>query len=122
MGFCASKEDQELAKQNADIEKDLKATKVALKSEIKMLLLGAGESGKSTILKQMQLIHGAGYSQQERESFREIVFSNVSQSMKTMLEAMEVLKIPLGNPENKKYAQVILELPPQVCSRSSFRH
>ena len=31
--------------------------------------IGAGESGKSTVVKQMKIIHGDGYSQQELESF-----------------------------------------------------
>lgn len=61
-----------------------------------MLLLGAGESGKSTILKQMKLIHEGGYSRDERESFREIIFSNTVQSMRVILEAMESLELPLG--------------------------
>ena len=30
---------------------------------------GAGESGKSTVVKQMKIIHGDGYSTQELESF-----------------------------------------------------
>lgn len=30
---------------------------------------GAGESGKSTVVKQMKIIHGDGYSPQELESF-----------------------------------------------------
>ena len=33
------------------------------------LVSGAGESGKSTVVKQMKIIHGDGYSQQELESF-----------------------------------------------------
>lgn len=33
------------------------------------LASGAGESGKSTVVKQMKIIHGDGYSQQELESF-----------------------------------------------------
>ncbi|CAG8574821.1 5706_t:CDS:2 [Acaulospora colombiana] len=37
-----------------------------------MLLLGAGESGKSTILKQMKLIHDGGYSPEERDYFDSI--------------------------------------------------
>lgn len=40
-----------------------------------MLLLGAGESGKSTILKQMKLIHEGSYNNEERESYKEIIFS-----------------------------------------------
>lgn len=31
---------------------------------------GAGESGKSTVVKQMKIIHGDGYSQTELESFK----------------------------------------------------
>ena len=37
---------------------------------IKLLLLGSGESGKSTIVKQMKIIHDNGYSLAERELFR----------------------------------------------------
>ena len=47
-----------------------------------MLLLGAGESGKSTILKQMKLIHEGSYSDTERETYKEIIFSNTIQSMR----------------------------------------
>lgn len=55
---------------------------------------GAGESGKSTILKQMTLIHGKGYSDQEKDAFKEIIFSNTVQSMRVLLEAMDLMAIP----------------------------
>ena len=52
------------------------------KNEIKMLLLGAGESGKSTVLKQMKLIYIDGYNAQERDAYKEIIYSNTILSMR----------------------------------------
>ena len=49
----------------AQMAKDLEAEKKI----IKMLLLGAGESGKSTIFKQMKIINKDGYSEKERKEF-----------------------------------------------------
>jgi guanine nucleotide-binding protein subunit alpha len=109
-----SAEDKELKKQNDDIDSALKKEKQQLRNEVKMLLLGAGESGKSTILKQMQLIHGAGYSAEERETFREIVFSNTVQSMRVIVEAMANMGIPLGDPANEPHRAVMMELPTQI--------
>jgi len=44
--------------------------------EIDLLLLGAAESGKSTILKQMRIIHKADYGLEERIMFKPIVYAN----------------------------------------------
>ena len=54
--------------------------------EIKLLLLGSGESGKSTIVKQMKIIHGNGYSEAERILFRPVVFCNAVQSLYTIIK------------------------------------
>ena len=61
--------------------------------QVKLLLLGAGECGKSTILKQMQIIHGKGYPEEERKEYVPIIYANTVQSMMTILNAMENLEI-----------------------------
>ena len=54
---------KQLAKEQVkEMSKDVQVTKI--------LLLGAGESGKSTIFKQMKVIHKDGYSEAERKGFR----------------------------------------------------
>ncbi|KAJ8951952.1 hypothetical protein NQ318_013622 [Aromia moschata] len=58
------------------IDRDLRADGERAASEVKLLLLGAGESGKSTIVKQMKIIHELGYSKEEYEQYRPVVYSN----------------------------------------------
>jgi len=58
---------------------------------IKMLLLGAGESGKSTIFKQMKVINKSGYSEQELKEFLPVVHGNVVQSLNAMIGAFDKL-------------------------------
>ncbi|CAG8804676.1 19627_t:CDS:2, partial [Dentiscutata erythropus] len=114
MGCCLSAEDQEGKRKNDEIDNQLKKDKMLMRNEIKMLLLGAGESGKSTILKQMKLIHEGGYSDEERDSFKEIIFSNTVQSMRVILDAMEMMNIPFRSEDAKKQSLIILGLPNQI--------
>jgi len=118
MGCCLSAEEKEKKLRNDEIENQLKKEKASASSEVKMLLLGAGESGKSTILKQMKLIHDSGYSKEEKEAFKEIIFSNTVQSMRVILEAMETMGIPLGKADFEKHRAAILELPNQIEAES----
>jgi guanine nucleotide-binding protein G(i) subunit alpha len=105
--------DSEAKARNEEIESQLKKDRLQAKNEIKMLLLGAGESGKSTVLKQMKLIHHGGYNEQERESYKEIIFSTTVQSMRAILEALPMLDIQI-NPGNDARRNVILSLPVQI--------
>ena len=52
-----------------------------------MFRLGAGESGKSTIFKQMKIINKDGYSKKEKMEFVSIIYSNTVQSMNVLMEA-----------------------------------
>ncbi|KAL1925442.1 uncharacterized protein VTP21DRAFT_325 [Calcarisporiella thermophila] len=108
MGCCLSSELKKKNRRNNEIENQLRRDRVKMNNEVKLLLLGAGESGKSTILKQFKLINEGSYSREERESFREIIFINTCQSMRVILEAMQDMGLTLANPANKVHANVIL--------------
>lgn len=56
----------------------------------KLLLLGAGESGKSTLFKQMITIYGKGYPESERKTFTSIIYNNIITSMKILCHQSEV--------------------------------
>jgi guanine nucleotide-binding protein subunit alpha len=94
MGCAQSAEDKAAQQRNKELDQAIKQEKDKLKSEVKLLLLGAGESGKSTIVKQMKIIHEDGFSQNERESYKEIVFGNVIHAMQSLLKGMEILNMP----------------------------
>jgi guanine nucleotide-binding protein G(q) subunit alpha len=63
------------------------------------LRLGTGESGKSTFIKQMRIIHGAGYSDEDKRGFIKLVYQNIFMAMQSMIRAMDLLKIVYINPD-----------------------
>lgn len=69
-------------------------------STIYYTILGAGDSGKSTVLKQMRLIHASGFSAAEREAFRMVIFGNIVAAMQSLLESMTEMQLTLRNQAN----------------------
>ena len=62
---------------------------------IKILLLGNGECGKSTILKQMKILHLNGFkNDQERVEYRNIIWNNICTNICKIRSAMIELDIP----------------------------
>lgn len=58
---------------------------------------GAGESGKSTILKQMRIIYAEGFDLDERKEVRQIIFSNMIVAFKIIAEEMRELGVEYEN-------------------------
>ncbi|XP_056381164.1 guanine nucleotide-binding protein G(i) subunit alpha-2 [Hyla sarda] len=97
MGCTVSAEDKAAAERSKIIDKNLREDGEKAAREVKLLLLGAGESGKSTIVKQMKIIHEDGYSEEECRQYRAVVYSNTIQSIMAIIKAMGNLKIDFGD-------------------------
>ncbi|XP_061589696.1 guanine nucleotide-binding protein subunit alpha-14-like [Cololabis saira] len=102
---CKSAEEQDRLRIHREIERQLRRDKNDFHRELKLLLLGAGESGKSTFIKQMRIIHGKGYSDADKKSFTRLVFQNIITAIKALIEAMKTLEIPFVDDQNINLAQ-----------------
>uniref|UniRef100_A0A0N4ZU90 Guanine nucleotide-binding protein subunit alpha n=1 Tax=Parastrongyloides trichosuri TaxID=131310 RepID=A0A0N4ZU90_PARTI len=107
MACCLSEEAREQKRINQEIEKQLQRDKRNARRELKLLLLGTGESGKSTFIKQMRIIHGQGYSEEDKRQHIRLVFQNVFMAMQSMIRAMDTLGIPYGNEDSEDKANVV---------------
>lgn len=88
MGPCASNlspEDEDLKKKGKAIDRAMRDLAAQDEQKVKLLLLGAGESGKSTIFKQMKLIYGNKYTPAELKTFSNTVYANIMQTMSILL-------------------------------------
>ena len=102
--------DRRVAKlQSPKIDRELQ--EIAKEEIVKLLLLGAGESRKSTFVKQMKIIRGDGYSIDELTNFISIIHGNLLTSMVEVIKAIDKLNTTLQNPSNKAYAIEIINFP-----------
>eukprot|EP00455_Lapot_gusevi_P033551 TRINITY_DN366_c0_g1_i4.p1 TRINITY_DN366_c0_g1~~TRINITY_DN366_c0_g1_i4.p1 ORF type:complete len:372 (+),score=123.83 TRINITY_DN366_c0_g1_i4:121-1236(+) len=116
MTAAEKKEFQEAKERNRKIELEAQQAMNEQRKVIKMLILGAGESGKSTLLKQMITHYGHGYkSVEERMRFLQDVFNFVIESMQTLVKSSDLLRDKI---ESKISSELVneqkffLEIPP----------
>ncbi|ELK37485.1 PREDICTED: guanine nucleotide-binding protein subunit alpha-15 isoform X2 [Myotis davidii] len=120
--WCLTEEEKTAARIDQEINKILLEQKKRDRGELKLLLLGPGESGKSTFIKQMRIIHGAGYSEEDRKGFRPLVYQNIFASMRAMIEAMDQLQISFSRPESKNYASLVMSQDPYKVTTFEKRY
>lgn len=97
--LCCVMSEEEKTQRNRSraIDRQLEKEKHQYRRTIKLLLLGSGESGKSTFLKQMRIINGKDFSPEEIEQFRSIIYNNIVKGMKVLIDARDKLRIEWGN-------------------------
>jgi guanine nucleotide-binding protein G(i) subunit alpha len=72
-------------------------------------LTGSGESGKSTIVKQMKIIHQNGYTVEELTLYRNTIFKNVIDCARALIAAMNQLEIHPEHEINRQYCAYLSE-------------
>lgn len=107
--FKFSPEELEQRYKSQEIDRLIEKDKQSLRRQVKLLLLGAGESGKSTFLKQMRIIHGIKFEPELVKEYQHVIYQNIVKGMKVLVDARDKLNIPWENPNNSEYGQYILK-------------
>jgi len=113
-GSSDTAEQSTMKKKNKALENEL-ADKARQEAEkIKLLLLGAGESGKSTIFKQMKVIYGEIYSDAERKQQLPTIYRYIG-----LFFSATVVKLILSMPSS--FALLISLRPKILLAATCFR-
>ncbi|KAJ3427937.1 guanine nucleotide-binding protein g(o) subunit alpha [Anaeramoeba flamelloides] len=122
MGNKRSKKDRKKrkieTKKNLSIEKQLKFEQNQEDIELKMLLLGTGDSGKSTFVKQMKICYSGGFSTSEKNLYTCVIQINCLNYTKELLRSMNVLDLNLSKEkaEDKKIFFKLIQASPRKIS------
>ncbi|KAF9806662.1 hypothetical protein SFRURICE_002081, partial [Spodoptera frugiperda] len=71
----------EVEEHSKQIDREIKQWIKSYNQAIKLLLLGTGESGKTTIIKQMKILHVQGFCASERAEKANLIRHNIHESI-----------------------------------------
>lgn len=101
------------------IDEDIRRDGERAAREIKLLLLGAGESGKSTIVKQIKIIHESYFTKAECLEYKPVVHNNTLQSLIAIIKGMNKLGISLDDPTKIDDVQYFVQT---IVDSEKFQH
>jgi len=73
---------------------------------IKLLLLGAGDSGKSTLFKALMTLYGDGFQDEDKKHYAHVVQNNIIEAMKALLESEDLSKTAAIQSQEGKNARI----------------
>ena len=99
MGCTQSGPENSQAQHNKEIGKYIEKDREQEKQVKKLLLLGSGSSGKSTLFKQIKRIHGVEVEPAEKNESKHVIRMNLVQGMLVLLQQAHKLfeADPIGN-------------------------
>lgn len=86
------------------ISREIQEKRKQDEEQIKLLLLGTGESGKSTIFKQMKILYGVPWTENELLDLRPTVYTNVITCVKQVLRRVSATGAQFATPELQRSA------------------
>jgi guanine nucleotide-binding protein G(i) subunit alpha len=99
MGACQS----EQTESDRAITREINEQRKKLQEEVKFVLLGPSEAGKSTIFKQISYINKGEWTSDELVLYKNVIFQNIINEMRELLNAMEELSLSFDR-KNEKVA------------------
>lgn len=119
MGMCTGRSDPQSIR-SKQIDNNIKSQRQYQHNNVKMLLLGPGESGKSTVFKQMKIIQdkGGGFTQEECLAFRQVVHANCISQMKVLITTVMNFQMGFSSKEACDAAERLLQLYQQGTTMS----
>ncbi|KAJ3208577.1 Guanine nucleotide-binding protein subunit alpha-13, partial [Clydaea vesicula] len=81
------------------IDEQLSKEKINNMGVLKLLVLGSGDSGKSTLIKQIRMLHSEGFSKKEVQRFKNTILQNIFESIKKLILAAKELNIESDSSE-----------------------
>ncbi|KAF8174338.1 G-protein alpha subunit-domain-containing protein [Mycena galopus ATCC 62051] len=82
------------------------------RGDVKLLLLGQAESGKSTLQKQFQLMYKPNFIELERFSWRTVIYFNVVHSLKHILTTLEAWDDSFEDDDDQSSSSSSSQIPP----------
>lgn len=95
--------------QGQNVELTMIAQQISALFKFKILLLGAGESGKSTIVKQLKYIHKLGLDAKEKAQVAQGLHQNVVECMKALIVQAKEFKDPDLTPQEEEISALLDE-------------
>uniref|UniRef100_A0A6M2DIK8 Putative g-protein alpha subunit n=1 Tax=Xenopsylla cheopis TaxID=163159 RepID=A0A6M2DIK8_XENCH len=105
--FKLTPEEIEQRMKSREIDRVIEKDKQTKKRQVKLLLLGAGESGKSTFLKQMRIIHGVQFEPELIKEYQHVIYQNIVKGMQVLIDARDKLDIKWECPSNQEHSDQV---------------
>jgi GTPase SAR1 family protein len=117
MGICASEEE----KLDDRVSKHIIRAHQSANEVYKLLLLGTGESGKSTFFKQIACSYGSGFNREFRLGTISAIHSQIIKSVKTLANLVEQLNFQLPQ-DIERSRKFMIEFDPMESVSTDAAH